>query len=157
MNILKEVKEEFFYTTYNIDQLISKYLIKRLGVNDIETINALGLKGRMTFKTRLDLLMQIRSVSELNKQKLKIYASLYQALMLKTDIFNEINEKYFAFLIEHYPQDKTISSDKKIEKILIELVLDVQNIIEKISKVPTLQIINEENHSVDKVIHLSAI
>ncbi len=157
MNILKEVKEEFFYTTYNIDQLISKYLIKRLGVDDIETINALGLKGRMTFKTRLDLLMQIRSVSKINKQKLEIYSFLYQALMLKKEELSEINEKYFSFLNENYPQENILSPDKRVGKILTDFVLDVKNIIEKISKIPTLRIIDETNDSVEKVIHLSAI
>ncbi|MDJ0646873.1 MAG: hypothetical protein QNJ57_12900 [Flavobacteriaceae bacterium] len=157
MNLLNEVKEEFFFTTYNIDQLISKYLIKRLGVNDIETINALGLKGRMTFETRLDLLMQIRSVSKLNKKKLEIYSKLYQSLMLKKDTLLNATGKYFEFLAENYPQEDTMTSDKKVGKILTDFVLDVQHIIEKISKIPTLKIINDDDRSVEKVVHLSAI
>lgn len=156
MNLLNEVKEEFFFTTYNIDQLISKYLIKRLGVNDIETINALGLKGRMAFETRLDLLMQIKSVSKLNKRKLEIYSKLYQSLMLKKESLITTSKDYFQFLVENYPQEKTLASEKKVGKILTDFVLDVQLIIEKISKVPTLKIVNEDDHSIEEVVHLSA-
>ena len=157
MNILNEVNEEFFFTTYNIDQLISKYLIKRLGVDDIETINALGLKGRMTFETRLDLLMQIKSVSNSNKKKLEIYSRLYQSLMLKKDTLVAATGEYFHFLVENYPQEKSMPTEKKVGKILTDFVLDVQSIIEKISKIPTLKIINENDQSVEKELHLSAI
>ena len=157
MNLFDEVKEEFFFTTYNIDQLISKYLIKRLGVKDIETINALGLKGRMTFETRLDLLMQIKTVSRINQKKLEIYSKLYQSLMLKKDSLLNATSKYFEFLAENYPQKETINSEKKVGQILTDFVLDVQHIVEKISKVPTLKIINEVDHSIEKEVHLSAI
>lgn len=157
MNLLNEIKEEFFFTTYNIDKLISKYLIKRLGVNDIETINALGLKGRMTFETRLDLLMQIKSVSKQNKKKLEIYSKLYQSLMLKKDSPVHATSEYFQFLAENYPQEKSLATEKKIGKILTDFVLDVQHIIEKISKIPTLKIVNEDDQSIEKVVDLSAM
>ena len=158
MKLLNEVKEEFFFTTYNIDQLISKYLIRRLGVQDIETINALGLKGRMTFQTRLDLLMQIKWVSNTNKKKLEIYSKLYQSLMLKKDKLIDTDQTDFEFLIKHYPQPVDETSDYKVGTILKDFVLDVQHIIEKISKIPTLQIMNDTDaKKVDRVIPLPAL
>ncbi|NNC70064.1 MAG: hypothetical protein HKN90_04495 [Flavobacteriaceae bacterium] len=158
MNLLNAVKEEFYFTTYNIDQLISKYLIKRLGVEDIETVNALGLKGRMTFETRLDLLMQIKSVSASEKKKLEIYSKFYQCLMLKKDVLTHTSEDCFRFLRENYPQEDLTHTDKKVGKILTDFVLDVQHIIERISKVPILKITADHDHSrVEKVIDLSTI
>ena len=158
MNLLNAVKEEFFFTTYNIDQLISKYLIKRLGVEDIETVNALGLKGRMTFETRLDLLMQIKSVSATEKKKLEIYSKFYQCLMLKKDELSNSSKDCFCFLKENYPQDDLITADKKVGKILTDFVLDVQSIIERISKIPILKITADNDDSrVEKVIDLSTI
>jgi len=158
MNLLNAVKEEFYFTTYNIDKLISKYLIKRLGVEDIETVNALGLKGRMTFETRLDLLMQIKTVSPTEKKKLEIYSKFYQCLMLKKDELSSASEDCFCFLKENYPQDDEINTDKKVGQILTDFVLDVQNIIERISKVPILKITADNDDSkVEKVIDLSTI
>ncbi len=158
MKLLNEVKEEFFFTTYNIDQLISKYLIRRLGVQDIETINALGLKGRMTFQTRLDLLMQIKWVSNTNKRKLEIYSKLYQSLMLKKDKLIDTDESDFAFLVRHYPQSVKDATDHRVGTILKDFVLDVQQIIEKISKIPTLQIMNDsDTKKIDRVIPLPAL
>ena len=158
MKLLNEVKEEFFFTTYNIDQLISKYLIRRLGVQDIETINALGLKGRMTFQTRLDLLMQIKWVSNTNKRKLEIYSKLYQSLMLKKGNLIDTNEADFEFLLRQYPQASQNAAEQKVGTILKDFVLDVQHIIEKISKIPTLQIMNDsDTKKVDRVIPLPAL
>ncbi len=158
MKLLNEVKEEFFFTTYNIDQLISKYLIRRLGVQDIETINALGLKGRMTFQTRLDLLMQIKWVSNTNKKKLEIYSKLYHSLMMKKDKLIDTDQADFEFLVKHYPQPTLDPSDLKVGTILKDFVLDVQHIIEKISKIPTLQIMNDaDTKKIDRVIPLPAL
>lgn len=158
MKLLNEVKEEFFFTTYNIDQLISKYLIRRLGVQDIETINALGLKGRMTFQARLDLLMQIKWVSNTNKKKLEIYSKLYQSLLLKKGKLIDTDRDDYKFLLYHYPQPVSIESDQKVGNILKDFVLDVQYIIEKISKIPTLQIMNDsDTKKVDRVIPLPAL
>ena len=156
MSILEGVKEEFFYTTFNIDNLISKYLIKRLGVNDIKTINALGLKGKKAFNKRLHLLMQIKSISPHKKKKLDIYAKLYQALMLKKDML-VASEDDFTFLTENYPQKDSLDTSKKVGKILTDFVLDVQYTIEMMSKIPTIKVVNEKNNSVEKVVALTAL
>ena len=157
MNLLTKVREEFYFNTYKIDRLISNYLIKRLGVNDIETINALGLKGRMTFETRLDLLMQIKSVSRIDKKKLEIYSKLYQSITLQKDYPLNNRNDYFQFLVENYPQEEGLSGNKKVGKILIDFVLDVRQIIEKISRIPTLKIIDDSVNVVEDEIQLTAI
>ena len=155
--MLTKVKEEFFYAAYNIDRLISNYLIKRLGVNDIETINALGLKGRLQFENRLDLLIQIKSVSSLDKKKLDIYSKLYKILILKKEALLDQDKEYFAFLAENYPQKTGSDSANETGYILRDFVLDVQQIIKRISTIPSFNVINEKSKKVEKVVHLSAL
>jgi len=157
MIMLTKVKEEFFFAAYNIDRLISNYLIKRLGVNDIETINALGLKGRLQFENRLDLLMQIKSVSSLDKKKLDVYSKLYKILILKNETLINHDKEYFSFLLENYPQKNDSDPKHKTGYILRDFVLDVQHIIKRISTIPSFNVINEKSKKVEKVVHLSAL
>lgn len=139
MKLLKDVKEEFFFATYHIDKLISAYLFKKLGIENTENMSNLGLKGRSKFESRVDLLLQMKTLSNDKKKKLEIFTEIYNVMMLKKENFSSKSEEYFAFLIQNYPQKENINSSERASSILKDFIADVQSMVKSITNVQGIQ------------------
>lgn len=139
MKLLKDVKEEFFFATYHIDKLISAYLLRKLGIENVENMSNLGLKGRSKFENRIDLLLQLKSLSNDKKKKLEIFTEIYNVMMLKKDKFSSKSEEYFAFLIKNYPQKEGVDSSDKASGILRDFIVDVQQMVKRTTTVQGIQ------------------
>lgn len=139
MKLLQDVKEEFFFATYNVDKLISAYLIKKLGMESMEAMSNLGLKGRSKFESRLDLLMQLKSLNKDKKKKLEIFTEIYNIMMLKKKDFSTNSEEYYSFLIKNYPQKENLGSSDRASNILREFILDVQRMVKNITSIHNLE------------------
>ena len=53
--LIKEVKQQFINASATIDESISNYLTKRLGVNNINTINTLTTNEKGTYNDSIIL------------------------------------------------------------------------------------------------------
>ena len=148
MDIISEIRNKFVDSSLNIDDLISNYLMKRLGVNNIETINALSNDGKLTFKKRLDLLLQIKTHSTIEAAKIKVYTEVYDKF-LDCNYVKNYTEAYALmpsndhFLRILYPQNNTSNKENHLELITDDLILDVERIITSLTKIHRIQIIDD--------------
>ena len=148
MDIISEIRNKFIDSSLNIDDLISNYLMKRLGVNNIETINALSNDGKLTFKKRLDLLIQIKNHSTIEAAKIKVYTEVYDKF-LDSNFVNNYTEAYALmpsndhFLTILYPQNDPINKEEHLELITDALISDVERIITSLTKIHRIQIIDD--------------
>lgn len=139
MKILKNVKEEFFFATYHVDKLITSYLIEKLGIDSIESMYSLGLKGRSKFEDRLDLLMQLKTLSTDKKKKLEIFNEIYNVILLRKETPYAKTDEYFSFLVKNYPQKQNLDSSEKASNILKDFVIDVQLMIKNMTSTPSVK------------------
>jgi len=148
MDIISEIRNKFIDSSLNIDDLISNYLMKRLGVNNIETINALSNDGKLTFKKRLDLLLQIKNHSTIEAAKIKVYTEVYDKF-LDSNYVNNYTEAYVLmpsnqhFLTILYQQTDSTNKEERLELITNDLIRDVEKIITSLTKIHRIQIIDD--------------
>jgi len=148
MDIISEIRNKFIDSSLNIDDLISTYLMKRLGVNNIETINALSNDGKLTFKKRLDLLLQIKNHSTIEAAKIKVYIQVYDKF-LNSNYVNNYTEAYTLmpsndhFLTILYPQNHTANKEERLELVTSDLITDVERIVTLLTKIHKIQIIDD--------------
>lgn len=148
MDKISEIRNKFIDSSLNIDDLISNYLMKRLGVNNIETINALSNDGKLTFKKRLDLLLQIKNHSTIEAAKIKVYTEVYDKF-LDSNYVNNYSEAYALmpsndhFLTILYPQDDSTNKEEHFEYVTNDLISDVERIITSLTKIHRIQIIDD--------------
>jgi len=148
MDIISEIRNKFIDSSLNIDDLISNYLMKRLGVKYIETINALSNDGKLTFKKRLDLLLQIKSHSTIEAAKIKVYTEVYDKF-LESKYVSNYTEAYALmpsndhFLTILYPQNDRTNKEEHFELVTNDLICDVERIITSLTKIHRILIIDD--------------
>ena len=148
MDIISEIRNKFIDSSLNIDDLISNYLMKRLGVNNIETINALSNDGKLTFKKRLDLLLQIKNHSTIEAAKIKVFTEVYDKF-LESNYIKNYTEAFVLmpsnshFLTILYPQDNSSNKEEQLELITDALISDVEKIVQSLTKIHRIQIIDD--------------
>ena len=133
MKMLNDLREEIVINTSLIDDMISRFLANRLGVDDIKTINALGTEGTLSFKEKVTLFCDVIPISKIDKAKFKVFTKIYYELLLNNS--DESNnqliplQNYYPFLFNMYLVNESITSIK--EKLIFamqRLINDVVNI-----------------------------
>ena len=148
MDIVEGIKNRFIDSSLNIDDSITNFLMKRLGVTNIETINALSKDGKLTFNKRLDLLLQIKTPTTIEEAKIKVYRELHDKFLNNPfitnykDCFNLMpSNAHFLQII--YPQKQELSKEEQFELATYCLLLNVEDIIADLTKIHTIQIVDD--------------
>lgn len=152
MDIISGIKNRFIESSLNIDDLITTYLMKRLGVTNIETINALSKDGKLTFNKRLDLLLQIKTPTTIEEAKIKIYRELHDKFLNNPYITNykdcfDLMPSNAHFLQIIYPQKQELSKEEQLELATCCLLLNVEDIIADLTKIHTIRIVDDINEN----------
>ncbi len=150
--LLKEVKQKFSKASSTIDQIISNYLTKRLGVDNIDTINTLTNDERGTYNDRLDLLLKVTNPTNIESGKIKVFTDLskrftkikyYKSL----EHLFELVPTHVHFLFVLYPQKNDISPEAKFKLATYELIEDVIKIIDHLATIRKIKIIEDDDLS----------
>ena len=127
--MLNDLQENVRQNTMVIDQMISKYLANRLGVNDVQTINALGTKGHLSLKEKFGLFSDLMNMSKIDRAKFKVYNKINEEVLLQNDLLSSNNyfsnlNCYHPFLFNTYLLEKDVLSIKEKLKFAIEQLID---------------------------------
>jgi len=150
--LLKEVKQKFSSASSTIDQIISNYLTKRLGVDNIDTINTLTNDERGTYHDRLDLLLKVTNPTNIESGKIKVFTDLSKRFTnikyyKNLEHLFELVPTHVHFLFVLYPQNNDISLENKFKLATYELIEDVIEIIDHLATVRKIKIIEDDDLS----------
>ncbi len=150
--LLKEVKQKFLKASSSIDDLISSYLTKRLGVDNINTINTLTNDERGTYNDRLDLLLKVTNPTNIESGKIKVFTDLskrFSNIKYHKNLAHlfELIPTHVHFLLVLYPQKNDFSLEDKLKFATYELIEDVIGIIDHLATIRKIKIIEDEDLS----------
>jgi len=136
MKMLNDLREEIVINTSLIEDMISRFLANRLGVNDIKTINALGTEGNLTFKEKVTLFCDVIPISKIDKAKYKVFTKIYYELLPDYSPETSNNQliqlqNYYPFLFNTYLVNESITSIKE------KLIFAVQRLINDVVNMTT--------------------
>lgn len=147
--LLKEVKQKLQNASSKIDLDISSFLTSRLGVDDIDTINSLTYNGKGTYSDRLELLLKVIEISNIENGKITVFIDVCNRFSNITyfdnleQCFNLMpSNAHFLFII--YPQRKHISKEEEYKRVIYELIDDVKAIINEQTIIHKIRIIEDE-------------
>ncbi len=148
--LLKEVKQKLQNASVKIDQTISNYLTSRLGINNINTINSLTINGKGTYNDRLDLLLKVSDLSNIERGKMTVFTDLCKRFSNLTYVHNLIqcfhlmpSNAHFLFIM--YPQKQQLTKEEKMKFAIYELIEDVKQIIDLHTTIHKIKIIENED------------
>lgn len=127
--MLTDLQEKIIENTDVVDEMISRYLASRLGVNDVKTIDALGASGNLTFNEKIALFCNLMPLSKIDKAKFKVYSKINNEILLNRDVlssdnyFSDLN-RYHPFLFNTYLENKDDLSIKEKLKFAINQIID---------------------------------
>lgn len=131
MKILNNLKEKIAENSEYIDVKITAYFADRLGVEDVNTINALGTDGEFTFNQKVNLFCELLPLTNIDKAKFKVYLRIHNETFENTDLltpdpyFSKLNS-YHPFLFNNYVEDKEfLSIEEKLTFAIHQLIDDV--------------------------------
>jgi len=146
--LLKEVKQKLQNASVKIDLTISNYLTNRLGIDNIDTINSLTLNGKGTYDDRLDLLLKVSNLTNIEQGKITVFKDLCKRFSNLTYLENlkqcfhlMPSNAHFLFVI--YPQKSDISTEDIIKSVIFELIEDVKKIIETHTTLHKIKIVDD--------------
>lgn len=143
--MLTDLKKNIIENTKIIDLAISKYFANRLGVNTIDTINALGINGDLTFNKKVNMFCDIMPLTKIDKAKLKVYTKINNEIVLNKD--NLTFEEYFLHLRSYHPflfntylksSDQHLSIQEKLTFTIQKLIYDVVRLTHAYIKKPKI-------------------
>ena len=148
--LLKEVKQKLKSASSNIDFSISNYLTTRLGIDNINTINSLTLNGKGTYNDRLDLLLKVSSLSNIEQGKISVFKDVCKRFSNLT-YFDNLEQcfrlmpsnAHFLFII--YPQRQHLSNEEKFKLATYELIEDVIEIINHHTTIHKINIVEDKD------------
>ncbi|MBT8385361.1 MAG: hypothetical protein KJO83_06600 [Bacteroidia bacterium] len=143
MKMLNDLREEIVINTSLIDDMISRFLANRLGVNDVKTINALGTEGALTFKEKVTLFCDVIPISKIDKAKFKVFIKIYYEFLLDNSPDASNNQliqlqNYYPFLFNTYLVSESITSIKE------KLIFAVQRLINDVVNITTGYIVKPQ-------------
>ncbi len=150
--VLKEVKQQFIQASSTIDELISNYLTKRLGVDNINTINTLTNDERGTYNDRLDLLLKVTNPTNIESGKIKVFTDLSKRFS-NIKYYKNLAHLYESipthvhFLLVLYPQKSESSIEDKFKFATYELIEDVIAVIDHLATIRRIKIIEDDDLS----------
>lgn len=147
--LLKEVKRKLQKASSKIDLDISNFLTSRLGVDTIDTINSLTYNEKGTYSDRLELLLKVVEISNIETGKITVFKDICKRFSNITH-FNNLEQcfnlmpsnAHFLFII--YPQRKHLSKEEEYKRVIYELIDDVKAIISEQTIVHKIRIIEDE-------------
>jgi len=144
-----------------IDESISNYLTKRLGINNINTINTLTANEKGTYNDRLDLLLKVTNPTNIETGKIKVFTDLckrFSNIKYYDDLEHCFNlmpsNVHFLFII--YPQKKELTNEQKFKSASYELIEDIIQIINQLTTIHKISIV-EDNDSTENSFSLKNI
>jgi len=147
--LLKEVKQKFINASATIDELISDYLTKRLGINNINTINTLTVNEKGTYNDRLDLLLKVTSPTTIQTGKIQVFKDLckrFSNIKYYDDLEHCFNlmpsNVHFLFII--YPQKIELTNEDKFKLASYELIEDIIQIINQLTAIHKISIVEDD-------------
>lgn len=129
MKMLTDLRKKIAYKSKIIDEKISSYFADRLGVTDVETINALGIDGNFTFNQKVNLFCELLPLTKIDKAKFKVFLQITNEFVLYNDDFElshgelELNN-YYLFLINTYSADMDAHSIKEKLTFAVHRLID---------------------------------
>ena len=144
MKILSDLNDKVLHTTELLDSLISRYFANRLGVKDIQVINALSSDGYLTLTRKIELFCDIAHLSKIDRAKLKVFSKINNDILLGKDVISP--EDYYSglscyspFLFNIYLEDEDVQTIKqKLTFAIDQLMEDVVALTEEYSSRPQI-------------------
>lgn len=141
MKMLTDLRKKFAHNSKIIDEKISSYFADRLGVTDVETINALGTDGDFTFNQKVNLFCELLPLTKIDKAKFKVFLQITNEFVLNDDDFELSNadlelNNYHPFLINTYSVGMDAHSIKEkltfaVHRLIDDVVMLIPYYIEK--------------------------
>jgi len=129
MKMLTDLRKKIAHNSEIIDDKISSYFADRLGVTDLETINALGTDGDFNFHQKVNLFIELLPLTKIDRAKFKVFLQITNELILNDDIFGFDNgnfefNNYHPFLINTYSVDMEKHSLKEKLTFAVHRLID---------------------------------
>ena len=131
MDIGIEIRTNVLVNALMVENMISIFLAKLLGISNVEESKTLGNRsGNLSFNQKVDLLIDIGALSKEEKKKFQSFMEVRNQFM--HNMTAKTYEKCFSFLdgreaylMKLYKPDKTLTKEEQLEYVTKELGGDV--------------------------------
>ncbi len=126
-----EVKNEFFVSTYYIENLINDSIANKIGVENMGNSEMLG---ELTFDQKIEFLLETGNFSIIDNSKLSVFRAIRDEFN-EYEHTNSIEESFTStdnnadFLLILYPQEPFLPRNEKLTVALYNLIDDVKDLV----------------------------
>jgi len=126
--MISKLEKKVVENTNIIEDIILKYFLKKLEVNEVNTINTLITNNKFTFSNKINLFCDLIHMSTIDVAKFKVYTKINNEVILnndslKSDYFKNLNT-YYPFLINTYLATEDVISNQQKLTFAINLLID---------------------------------
>ncbi|GEM_PF-3005113 len=126
--MISKLEKKVVENTNIIEDIILKYFLKKLEVNEVKTINTLIANNKFTFSHKINLFCDLTHMSTIDAAKFKVFTKINNEVIvnddsLRSDYFKNLNT-YYPFLINTYLASEEVLSNQKKLIFAINLLID---------------------------------
>jgi hypothetical protein len=135
VNYEVNIRNEFFISALFVENMISSYITAKFKLNGIIDTSILDNNDEsISFNDKIELLLESDNLSIIDKSKLSVFREIYKELNINKDAgtFEDCltsSDSNDDFLLILYPQEDTITREKKLTNACILLIDDVSQLV----------------------------
>jgi hypothetical protein len=140
VNCEVNIRNEFFISALFVENMISSYITTKFKLNGIIDTSILdNTDESISFNDKIELLLESDDLSIIDKSKISVFREIYKELNINKDAetFEDCltsSDSNDDFLLILYPQEDTITREKKLTNACILLIDDVSQLVSSFTK-----------------------